>query len=220
VPPVNYIRVGRGDIPIMRMIALRDALFVFAADGIWIITGNDPSNFSLTRFDTTFTLLARDTVVVLDDAIYAWGNEGIARITTSGVTLIDAAIRDVVNQQRIAGVSTAWAVTDRNRKRVIFFLPNHVNTANALGSSANRALVYHASGSMAPRPTALPSTGAGAGTTTVSPTPRRALAKLASGSRRRSSWQRRQRRRNAQRRRRNQRSGVLGRWRALRVWSR
>jgi hypothetical protein len=148
VPPVNYIRVGRGDIPIMRMIALRDALFVFAADGIWIITGNDPSNFSLTRFDTTFTLLARDTVVVLDDAIYAWGNEGIARITTSGVTLIDAAIRDVVNQQRIAGVSTAWAVTDRNRKRVIFFLPNHVNTANALGSSANRALVYHASGSM------------------------------------------------------------------------
>jgi hypothetical protein len=148
VPPVNYIRVGRGDIPIMRMIALRDALFVFAADGLWTVTGNDPSNFSLNRFDTTFTLLARDTAVVLDDAIYAWGSEGIARITTSGVQLIDAAIRDIVAQQRIAGVSTAWAVSDRIRKRILFFIPNHSSTACALGSVSNRALVYNAAGAM------------------------------------------------------------------------
>jgi len=144
VPPVNYIRVGRGDVAIKRIIALRDSLFVFAADGIWRVTGNDPSNFSLDRFDTTFTLLARDTAVVLDDAIYAWGSEGIARITTSGVTLIDAPIRDIVAQQRIAGVSTAWSVADRIRKRVLFYLPNHSSTACALGSVSNRALVYHA----------------------------------------------------------------------------
>ena len=148
VPPVNYIRVGRGDVAIKRIIALRDALFVFAADGIWTVTGNDPSNFSLNRFDTTFTLLARDTAVVLDDAIYAWGSEGIARITTSGVQLIDAAIRDIVAQQRIAGVSTAWAVADRIRKRVLFYLPNHSSTACALGSVSNRALVYNAAGAM------------------------------------------------------------------------
>jgi hypothetical protein len=143
VPPVNYIRVGRGDVAIKRIIALRDSLFVFAADGIWRVTGTDPSNFNLERFDATFTLLARDTAVVLDDAIYAWGNEGIARITTSGVTLIDGAIRDIVTQQRIAGVSTAWAVADRLRKRVLFFLPNHSSNACALGSVANRALVFH-----------------------------------------------------------------------------
>lgn len=142
VPPVNYIRVGRGDVAIKRIIALRDSLFVFASDGIWRVTGNDPSNFSLDRFDTTFTLLARDTAVVLDDAIYAWGSEGIARITTSGVTLIDGAIRDIVTQQRIALVDTAWAVADRLRKRVLFFLPNHSSTASEM-PVANRALVFH-----------------------------------------------------------------------------
>jgi len=142
VPPVNYIRVGRGDVAIKRIIALRDSLFVFASDGIWRVTGNDPSNFNLERFDATFTLLARDTAVVLDDAIYAWGSEGIARITTSGVTLIDGAIRDIVTQQRIANVSTAWAVADRLRKRVLFFLPNHSSNACAL-PVANRALVFH-----------------------------------------------------------------------------
>jgi hypothetical protein len=142
VPPVNYIRVGRGDVAIKRIIALRDSLFVFASDGVWRVTGNDPSNFNLERFDTTFTLLARDTAVVLDDAIYAWGSEGIARITTGGVVLIDGAIRDIVTQQRIADVSTAWAVADRLRKRVLFFLPNHSSNACAL-PVANRALVFH-----------------------------------------------------------------------------
>jgi hypothetical protein len=148
VPPSNYVRVGRGDFPVKRIIPTRDSLFIFTDEGVWRLTGSDPSSFSIEKFDTTFTLLARDSVVVLDDAIYAWGNEGIARITTSGVQLIDATIRDIVSAHRAADVSKAFAVEDRVTKRVLFFVPNHSSDACALGMVSNRALVYNAAGSM------------------------------------------------------------------------
>jgi len=148
VPPVNYLKVGRGDFPVKRLVPTRDSLFIFTDEGVWRITGTDPSTFVLDKFDTTFTLLARDAVAVLDDAIYAWGNEGIARITTSGVQLIDAPIRDIVSAHRAADVSTAFAVADRVTKRVLFFVPNHSSNACALGSVSNRAYVYNAAGSM------------------------------------------------------------------------
>lgn len=151
VPPVNYLRVGRNDTTIQRVMSLRDALFVFTDDGIWWVRGNTPADFVLDQFDTTFRLLARDCCVSVGDAIYAWGYEGIARITTGGVEYIDLPIRNTVQaiqRGETAAVSLtdfqkrAFAVAYRTQRKVLFFYPNGSETG---GYACSRALVFHVS---------------------------------------------------------------------------
>jgi hypothetical protein len=141
-PPVNVIRVGQGDAVIRRIVALRDALFIFASDGLWRLTGYSPETFALEQFDTSVRLsyLMPSHVAVMDDAIYAWTNLGVVRITTSGVELIDDQIRDFVRLQgqHLGG----FAVADTVAKRVLFFLGTP--GTGMPYSFAHRALVYQA----------------------------------------------------------------------------
>lgn len=141
-PPVNVVRVGRGDASIRRIVALRDCLFVFASDGLWRLTGYSPETFALEMFDSSVVVAAvsPNAIAVMDDAIYCWCNLGIVRITTSGVEMLDDAIRDFVALQGTRRGS--FAVADSTRKRVLFFLGN--DSAGNPYPSAHRALVYHA----------------------------------------------------------------------------
>lgn len=149
VPPANYVTVGRNDAGIRRLVALRDALFVFTDDGLYWVRGSSPADFSVEAFDTTFRLMAREACVVLDDAIYAWGREGIARITTGGVEFLDLPIRNFVQDctrglQASITLDTfsknAFAVAYPVQKRVLFFFPNGTEVG---GNGCTRALVYH-----------------------------------------------------------------------------
>lgn len=141
-PPANVVRVGRGDASIRRIVALRDCLFIFASDGLWRLTGYSPETFALEMFDSSVVVAAvsPNAISVMDDAIYAWCNLGIVRITTSGVEMLDDAIRDFVALQGTRRGS--FAVADSTRKRVLFFLGN--DSAGNPYPSAHRALVYHA----------------------------------------------------------------------------
>jgi len=124
VPPANYFQVGRADTAILRIIPLRDALFIFTDDGVFWLRGDAPSNFAIERFSTTFHLLARECVTTCEDAIYAWGYEGIARITASGVEYLDTPIRNYVqNETGLTGSNfgdQAFAVSYRSKRRVVF----------------------------------------------------------------------------------------------------
>lgn len=145
VPPCNYIRVGRADAQILRVVTLRDALYVFTEDGIWWIRGQDPSNFQVDQFDNSFRLIARDSLVVCADAIYAWGREGIIRLTNGGIEYIDLPIRDLTGEvvdalgQTVFSVN-AWAVAYRVQRRVVFFYRT-ANASNTYGCDA--ALVFN-----------------------------------------------------------------------------
>lgn len=145
-PPVNVVRVGRGDASIRRIVALRDCLFIFASDGLWRLTGYSPETFALEMFDSSVVVSAvsPNAIAVMDDAIYAWVNMGIVRITTSGVEVLDDAIADFVALQAssLNGARRgSFAVADSARKRVLFFLGN--DSGNAY-PAAHRALAYHA----------------------------------------------------------------------------
>lgn len=127
-PAVNFFQLGRGDAEILRIMPYRDSLFVFKEDGLWRVTGNDFRSFAATEFDLTFRLQSREALVALDDALYAWGAEGIARITDGGVEYIDAPIRNqVVAVQTAVNVSTmrdyAFAVGRPRDGVVHFFYP-------------------------------------------------------------------------------------------------
>lgn len=156
VPPANYLRVGRNDTVIQAMIPLRDALFIFTDDGIYWARGNTPADFVIEAFDMTFRLLNRELASACGDAIYAWGYEGIAKITNGGVEYIDLPIRNYVTSAVIGfagGGTGGWTIPDfQNRafsvayriaRRVLFFYPRILATGGSVTTYAcGEALVF------------------------------------------------------------------------------
>jgi len=145
VPRVNLGFIGRDDTALLRQVVLRDGVYFFTDAGIYRLTGRDFASFSVQEFDLSFRLAGRELVVVCDDFIFAWGYEGIAKISSAGVEYISNAIEPLVwqtintlGQTRLAGY--AWATAYRSRHKVLFSIP-----AAATGSNAGNAvytLVY------------------------------------------------------------------------------
>jgi hypothetical protein len=145
VPRVHFGTIGRDDTAILRSVVLGDALYLFTDAGVYVLTGRDSSNFAVNEFDLSFRLAGRELVTVCDDAIYAWGLEGIARITSSGVEIISNAIEPLV-QDRIKTLGLTWlstygwATSYRTRHRVMFFAPDEATGDNP--KNCKDALVY------------------------------------------------------------------------------
>jgi hypothetical protein len=94
VPLSNVILVGSSDYPILRIVALRESMFIFKADGIYRLNGNDTTNFSINLFDGTSILKVPDSVAVLTNEIYYFGNQGIAKLSEVGNTVVSTPIQD------------------------------------------------------------------------------------------------------------------------------
>jgi hypothetical protein len=96
VPIVNYIDIGAKDKPILRILPLRDSLFILKSDGVFIVTGTTAPNFSSRLLDGTVKVEAADSAVVLNNQIYALASEGVVSITESGVEIISRAIENKI----------------------------------------------------------------------------------------------------------------------------
>ncbi len=98
VPLGNYLPVGSGDQAILRVIALRDALFVLKNDGVFYVTGTDPSNFQVWPLDYTTRMVGAETAVALNNQIYCLTTQGVVSITQNGVAIMSHAIeRDLTS---------------------------------------------------------------------------------------------------------------------------
>lgn len=102
VPIVNYFDIGPKDKKIIRIIGLRDSLFIFKEDGIYRLTGEIVPGFSVTLFDGTTTLIAPDSVAVLNNQIYSFTEGGISTVTETGVGIVSRPI-----ENRLTTISTA-----------------------------------------------------------------------------------------------------------------
>ncbi len=136
VPAVNLGFVGRADVSILRMQVLRDAIYFFTDAGLYRLTGRTQADFAVQEFDLTFRLRGREMVTTCDDAIYAWGHEGIAKITASGVQYISNAIEPLV--WKVVKDATpdwlanyAWATAYRSRHKVLFAVPDTSTNGNS-----------------------------------------------------------------------------------------
>ena len=151
-PVANFFELGRGDAEIMRVMPYRDSLLVFKADGLWRVTGTDWRSFSAQEFDLTFRLISRESVVALDDALYAWGVQGIARITDGGVEYIDTPIRDtvtgIVNEVLTSTMADFAFAVGRPRDGVVLFFYPQSDPADlsdpAYAVPCRSALAWHA----------------------------------------------------------------------------
>lgn len=139
-PPTNYTSVGPSTCTILAMVPLREALFIFTDVGIYWCRSTFPS-FSFELFDPTFRLWGARGAVNVGDAIYAWGREGIAQITSGGVRHLDVPIRNLVQQiesrlgfddvvRHTAKIADYFAIGYRTARRVMFFYPGKPDTMN------------------------------------------------------------------------------------------
>jgi hypothetical protein len=91
VPVVNYFDVGAQDKAILRIMPLRDSLFVFKEDGLYRISG-DTAPFQLNLFDSSFNVIAPDSVAVSNNIIYSWTNQGLQNLSEGGAGIVSRPI--------------------------------------------------------------------------------------------------------------------------------
>lgn len=95
VPIVNFFDVGPKDKQILRILPLRDSLFILKEDGVYRLTGDISPNFSVFALDNTVNMSAPDTAVVLDNEVYTFTDESaVVKISETGVSIISRPIED------------------------------------------------------------------------------------------------------------------------------
>lgn len=95
VPIVNFFDVGAVNKAILRIFPLRDSLFVFKEDGLWRVSG-ETAPYNVALFDSSFIVLAPDSLDVSNNVIYAWTTQGLATATEAGTKTISRPIDTII----------------------------------------------------------------------------------------------------------------------------
>lgn len=133
VPILNFIRVGSAHANILRVIALRDSLFVLKEDGIFRLTGEGPSSFRVNLFDSTTQILAAESAVSLNNLIFMLTKYGIVTVSDTGVTVISRAIEDKMLDLFEANFNSSKNLSfgisyESDRKYIFFCITNSEDT--------------------------------------------------------------------------------------------
>lgn len=143
VPALNIFYPGSANQKILRILALRDSLFILKEDGVFRLSGSSPANFTIDTLDNTVFLTAPDTAVALNNCVYALTTQGVAQITDSGVSVISRPIEDQLNALiGTAGLAVVskygFGITYESERQYILYLPKVSND-----TSATIAYVYN-----------------------------------------------------------------------------
>lgn len=114
VPILNNLDVGAKDKAILRILPLRDSLFVLKEDGVFRVSGDSGGPFGATLFDSSVITLAPDSAASVGNQIYVFTSQGIAVVSEAGVSIVSRPIEDQLLKLTIpsfANFKTAtWAV--------------------------------------------------------------------------------------------------------------
>ena len=128
VPLGNILRVGSASDSILRVMALRDSLFLLSEGGVYRVTGEDAASFRLELFDETVKLIGNETAVKLNNAIYFLSDQGVIQLTETGASVISRPIEKELLEtigRNLAGVkSYSFAVGYETERKYILGVPN------------------------------------------------------------------------------------------------
>ena len=110
VPLINYFDVGSADKAILRILPLRNSLFVFKEDGLYRISG-ESSPFQLELFDISFNMLAPDSATVCNNVIYSWTTQGIQSLTEGGASIVSRNIDNIILKTQSANYTNFRTIT-------------------------------------------------------------------------------------------------------------
>ena len=127
VPILNFRKVGSAAKNGLRIIPLRDSLFVLKEDGIWRVTGDYPS-FNIDPLDLTTKLVAPESAVVLNNQIYALTDQGVVSISDTGIQVVSRPIEISILELFGANLSTlktaSFGVSYETERKYILFVPS------------------------------------------------------------------------------------------------
>jgi len=123
----NQLTVGDDNDPIYRGVWLRDTLFAFKKQGgVHIIPNQLP--FRPRELDPTCHVLAPDSVVTLNNQIFALTDQGLVTVTEGGVDIIgwplDYDFRSLINTARSAITRIPFAVAYESERQLWLWLPS------------------------------------------------------------------------------------------------
>lgn len=110
-PITNLFRIGNRADEIKRIVALRDSLFIFKADGIYRLTGNSATSFNVELFDSSTRPLAPHSICVLNNMVYGLFDQGVCQVSESGVSIISRDIEGTIKEWMGASFSNLEAYT-------------------------------------------------------------------------------------------------------------
>lgn len=140
VPRINYIDIGPQDAEILRILALRDELYVLKEDGVYIISGSsapDPQTGSggwSVRLIDSAQILAPDSAVVLNNQIYCLSDQGVIRISGSSAAVISRGIENRINNivdSTYDYTVNTFGVAYENDRAYILFTPQQSSDTSA-----------------------------------------------------------------------------------------
>jgi hypothetical protein len=129
------ILIGTAQEPIQRIIPTRNSLWVLKQDGVWRITGT-AGQFDVQAFDPTVRIASAKTAVALDNQAYFLSDQGVVRVSESGVELISSRISKILNIPNNSNTASTLATAVARERRGQYVIWPQV-------SSGNYGLVYH-----------------------------------------------------------------------------
>lgn len=135
VPLGNYIPVGSADKNILRVIALRDSLFILKEDGVFYLTGTDASNFQAWPLDYTTSLVGAESAVALNNQIYCYTTQGVVSITQNGVAImsrpIEADLTSLIARNYTTLQNTTFGIAYESSRAYYLFCISNANDTGA-----------------------------------------------------------------------------------------
>lgn len=133
VPLANYLFAGSAQKNILRILPLRDSLFILKEDGIYRLTGENPASFRLDLLDSTAILIAPESAVVLNNQIFALTSQGVVAITDTGVSVLSRPIESTLLSLQGADLTVLKNATfgvsyESERKYILFVLSANGDT--------------------------------------------------------------------------------------------
>lgn len=104
VPSTNILYPGSASKKILRIVPVRNSLFVLKEDGVFSITGV-PGNFAVNTVDSTIILLAPESAVALSNQVFCLTTQGVVAINDTGGAVLSRPIEDQVLRLEGAGLS-------------------------------------------------------------------------------------------------------------------
>lgn len=144
-PPAFTFFIGGRQEVILKMIPLKERLFVFTDQGVYTITGYGPQDFAVRRF-SPYRLIGQEMAAAIDERILGWCREGIIEFSEGGTEIISLPIDTTVRNIIAAGgagstiadsyalfARNSFAVASPDNHRVDFYFPRRGGFDSRLG---------------------------------------------------------------------------------------
>lgn len=132
VPLINFLPAGSRNYPIYRIVALRDTVIVIKADGVWRLTGDSLTNFTITLLDSTVISVATSSLDVLNNQVIFLSNQGICQVSESSVQIIsrqkiEDQIQPILGQPSLSSITAGFGYETERIYLLTTTLPNDTN---------------------------------------------------------------------------------------------